>query len=249
MEEALRYAISKQELFLLYQPKVELATGFITGVEALLRWQSPEFGLVRPDTIIPLAEETKLILPIGEWILESACRQQTKWLAEGHDISMAVNISSVQFKDSELPQKIGRIIRETGIATNRLELELTESILVENPKYVSKFLATLRQLGCSLAIDDFGTGYSSLSYLKSFPLNVLKIDKSFIFDMEKNPSDRAIVQSIVNLARNLSMKTVAEGVENLRHRDILTALGCDYAQGYYYSRPEHPEKIFQNNKL
>ncbi len=243
MEHGLRHLLERDELELLYQPKVSVATGQVVGVEALLRWNSPEFGLVSPLRFIPLAEETRQIIPIGEWVLRHACLQQLEWLRQGLQLSMAVNISAVQFKSPALVERISGIIDETGISPENLELELTESALVEKPDEVVQLLERLRSLGCGISIDDFGTGYSSLSYLKAFPVTVLKIDRSFVMDLSHNSGDRAIAQSVVDLATNLGMLTVAEGVETPEQLEILEQIGCTYIQGFIYSRPIPADQI------
>ncbi len=243
MEQGLRHALKQNELELLYQPKVSISTGRVTGVEALLRWNSPEFGTVSPLRFIPIAEETRQIIPIGEWVLHHACIQQLEWEKQGLGLSMAVNLSAVQFKAPELIERISAIIDESGIRPENLELELTESALVEKPDEVVRVLESLRSLGCSISIDDFGTGYSSLSYLKAFPVTILKIDRSFVRDLSHNSGDRAIAQSVVNLATNLDMLTVAEGVETNEQYKILKQIGCTYIQGYLYSRPLHADQI------
>lgn len=237
MEHGLRHLLENHELELHYQPKVAVASGRVVGVEALVRWNSPEFGLVSPLRFIPLAEETRQIIPIGEWVLRTACRQQLLWQQQGLHLSMAVNLSAVQFKSASLIERISTIIDETGINPEDLELELTESALVEKPDEAVKLLKQIRSLGCSISIDDFGTGYSSLSYLKNFPVTVLKIDRSFVTDLARNSGDRAIAQSVVSLADNLGMQTVAEGVEQQEQLEILRQIGCTYIQGFFYSRP------------
>jgi diguanylate cyclase (GGDEF)-like protein len=243
LEHALRHALDYNELVLMYQPKICLESGHVTGVEALLRWNSPEFGLVSPLRIIPIAEETHAIIAIGEWVLRSACRQQVTWKQQGIDLGMAVNLSAVQFKSSILISQISAILDETGIHPERLELELTESALVDKPDEAVHVLENLRSLGCGIAIDDFGTGYSSLSYLKNFPITILKIDRSFVRGIDHDSGDRAIAQSIVALANNLKMNIVAEGVENLEQQAILQDLGCDCVQGFLYSRPVPADQI------
>jgi EAL domain-containing protein (putative c-di-GMP-specific phosphodiesterase class I) len=220
-----------------------VATGKVVGVEALVRWNSPEFGMVSPLRFIPLAEETRLIIPIGEWVLRTACQQQLAWQKQGIKLSMAVNLSAVQFKTPQFVDRIAAIIDETGICPENLELELTESILVERPDDAVRVLEQIRSLGCGIAIDDFGTGYSSLSYLKMFPVTVLKIDRSFVRDLTHDSGDRAIAQSVVSLASNLNMQTVAEGVEEPEQLEILRQLGCTYIQGFIYSRPVLAEQI------
>lgn len=243
LEQRLRQVLDKEELLLLYQPKVNLATGKVEGVEALVRWNSPEFGMISPLRFIPMAEETRMIIPIGEWVLEAACRQQVLWQQQGLPLTMAVNLSSVQFKSTTLIEQITAILDKTGMDSGMLELELTETTLVEKPKEATWILEQLRSLGCGVSIDDFGTGYSSLAYLKSFPVTVLKIDRTFVRDLASNSGDRAIAQSVVDLARNLNMRTVAEGAECQEQLAILKELGCDYVQGFVYARPVHPDEL------
>jgi len=242
-DQGLRHALSRQELRLHYQPKLSLATGRVVGVEALLRWESKEFGLVSPLSFIPLAEENRLIVPIGEWVLRTACQQQVAWQQQGLDLNVAVNLSAVQFKSPDLIDRIAAVMAETGIRPDQLELELTESALVEQPDEVVRVLERLRGLGCGISIDDFGTGYSSLSYLKAFPVSVLKIDRSFVQDLADDSGDRAIAQSVVNMADNLGMQTVAEGVETPEQQEILKQIGCTFVQGFMYARPLPAEQI------
>jgi diguanylate cyclase (GGDEF)-like protein/PAS domain S-box-containing protein len=243
LESALRHAIKRDELVLQYQPKVCHAQGKVMGVEALLRWNHQQQGMISPVRFIPLAEETRLIIPIGEWVLRTACRQQVAWRESGLDFRMAVNLSAVQFNSPDLIDRISMIIDETGIHPEHLELELTESALVAEPEKAVKTLEQLRDLGISIALDDFGTGYSSLSYLKTYPINVLKIDRSFVRDLGHDSGDRAIARSIVDLAGNLGMKTVAEGVETGEQVEILLELGCSCLQGFHYARPMLAEQI------
>ncbi|MDR3578427.1 MAG: EAL domain-containing protein [Oryzomonas sp.] len=243
LDQALRKVVDKNELQLLYQPKINLEHGCVTGVEALLRWNSPDFGLVSPLRFIPLAEENRTIIQIGEWVLRTACNQQVIWQQQGFDLDMAVNLSAVQFKSPSLISQISAILDETGMNPDRLELELTESALVDKPADGARILEDLRSLGCGIAIDDFGTGYSSLSYLKTFPITVLKIDRSFVRDLAHDSGDRAIAQSIVALARNLNIVTVAEGVEYYEQQTILQELGCTNLQGFLYSRPQPGDHI------
>lgn len=242
-DQGLRHALARQELRLHYQPKIALATGRVVGVEALLRWESSEFGMVTPDRFIPLAEENRFIVPIGEWVLRTACQQQVSWQQQGLDLSVAVNLSAVQFKTPDLIERIAAVIAETGIRPDRLELELTESALVDQPDEVVLLLERLRGLGCGVSIDDFGTGYSSLSYLKAFPVSVLKIDRSFVQDLADDSGDRAIAQSVVDMADNLGMQTVAEGVETIEQHEILRQIGCNFVQGFMYARPLPAEQI------
>lgn len=243
LEHGLRHVLARSELELHYQPKVSVASGEVTGVEALVRWNSPEFGLITPMRFIPLAEETRQIIPIGEWVLRTACLQQLAWQQQGLRLSMAVNLSAVQFKSPELVERISAIIDETGIKPENLELELTESALVDKPDDVVQVLERLRSLGCGISIDDFGTGYSSLSYLKNFPVTILKIDRTFVRDLAHDAGDRAIAQSVVSLAANLDMKTVAEGVEEPEQLEILKQIGCTYIQGFIHSRPVPADQI------
>ncbi len=245
LEQRLRRVLERNELLVLYQPKVDLNSGKVVGVEALVRWNSPDFGMVSPLRFIPLAEETRMIIPIGEWVLETACRQQVLWQEQGLPLSMAVNLSSVQFKSVTLIERITAILDKTGMQSGMLELELTESTLVGKPDEATWVLEQIRSLGCGIAIDDFGTGYSSLSYLKKFPVTILKIDRTFVRDLARNSGDRAIAQSVVALANNLDMLTVAEGVEQLDQLAILRELGCTFVQGFLYSRPVPAEELPQ----
>jgi len=235
LTNGLRQALERSELVLHYQPKISFDSGRISGVEALLRWDSPEFGRVMPDRFIPIAEETMMIMEIGEWVLLKACAQQVAWKHQGLDLTVAVNISAVQFRSPRLVQTVQSIIEETGIVAERLELELTESCLVDDPEETIKVLGALRELRCHIAIDDFGTGYSSLSYLKNFPVTILKIDRSFVRDLTENSGERAIAQSVVDLANNLNMITVAEGVELPEQQKILEDIGCHFSQGHLFS--------------
>jgi diguanylate cyclase (GGDEF)-like protein/PAS domain S-box-containing protein len=234
----LRVAVEKQELFLMYQPQVDLGSGQITGLEALLRWQSPEFGLVSPDRFIPIAENSGLIVSIGEWALRTACFQIRKWQDEGLlTVPIAVNVSAVQFRQRGFTKLIGEVLLETGIASKYLELELTESLLLSTGEMTFAILRELKAMGVSLVIDDFGTGYSSLSYLKHFPIDKLKIDQSSIRDVAENPDDAAITTAIIGIAKQLKLKVIAEGVDDKAQISFLQAHQCDEIQGYYFSRP------------
>jgi EAL domain-containing protein (putative c-di-GMP-specific phosphodiesterase class I) len=238
LESNLRLALEKRELFLLYQPQMEIATGRITGLEALLRWQHPELGLVPPDKFIRIAENCGLIVPIGEWVLRTACRQAQKWQDEGLPaVSIAVNISAVQFRQEDFCKLIKRVLHETGLAPRYLDLELTESLLLANGDMTFSVLQELKALGLTLAIDDFGTGYSSFSYLRQFQVSKLKIDRSFIRDVAANPDDAAITTAIISMAKSLNLKVIAEGVENEGQMLFLRAHQCDEIQGYYLSKP------------
>jgi EAL domain-containing protein (putative c-di-GMP-specific phosphodiesterase class I) len=244
LENGLRLALEKKELFLVYQPQIEIATGRIIGLEALLRWQHPELGLVPPDKFIRIAENSGLIVPIGEWVLRTACSQARKWQDEGLlAVPVAVNVSAVQFRQADFCERIGRVLWETGLAPQYLELELTESLLLSNADTRFSVLQDLRAMGLKLAIDDFGTGYSSLSYLKHFPVSKLKIDRSFIRDVAVNPDDAAITTAIISMAKSLNLKVIAEGVEDEAQMSFLRAHQCDEIQGYYFSKPLAVDKV------
>jgi diguanylate cyclase (GGDEF)-like protein/PAS domain S-box-containing protein len=241
---SLRVALEKRELFLVYQPQMDIATGRITGLEALLRWQHPELGLIPPITFIPIAENSGLIVPIGEWVLRTACSQAQKWQEEGHlRVPIAVNVSAVQFRQEGFPKFIGKMLQETGLAPQYLELELTESLLLSNADVTFSVLQRLKSMGLKLTIDDFGTGYSSLSYLKQFPVSKLKIDRSFIRDVAEKPDDGAIANAIIGMAKSLNLKVIAEGVENEAQMSFLREHHCDEIQGYYFSKPLLPDEI------
>ena len=237
-ESELRRALEQGQLSVHYQPKVAPDTRRIRGVEALVRWQHPSMGSISPARFIPVAEETGLIVQLGRWVLEQACRQQVAWKRSGlADVSMAVNLSTRQFSDADLLPDISRIITETGIDPQQLELEITESLLMNNEALGTDLLRQLKALGLQLAVDDFGTGYSSLASLKRFPIDTLKIDKAFVRDLEGNGEDQAIVQAIISMAKSLDLKIVAEGVETEAQWEFLRDRGCDDIQGYHFSRP------------
>ncbi len=232
----LRRAIDQGELVLHYQPKVELGTGEMRCVEALVRWQHPERGLLGPGEFIPMAEHTALIKPLTLYVLERALTDCRRWEDEGITVSVAVNLSAHHLADPGLPADVARILATTGLDPSRLELEITESALMADPARALTILEQLSEMGVALSIDDFGVGYSSLNYLKKLPVGVLKIDRSFVMNMETSPDDAMIVRSTIDLARNLGLRTVAEGVESLRVMNALQALGCDAAQGFHVSR-------------
>jgi len=244
LENSLRVALDKKELFLVYQPQVDMSTGRIVGLEALLRWQHPELGLVPPDRFIRIAEKSGLILPIGEWVLRTACSQALKWQEEGLPaLTVAVNVSAIQFRQESFCGLIGRVLHETGLAPQCLELELTESLLVADTGVTLSVIQELKAMGLTLAIDDFGTGYSSFSYLRQFRVSKLKIDRSFIRDVAVNPDDAAITAAIISMAKSLKLKVIAEGVENEAQMSFLRAHHCDEIQGYYFSKPLAVEKV------
>jgi diguanylate cyclase (GGDEF)-like protein/PAS domain S-box-containing protein len=240
LETSLRRALDRGELRVYYQPIVRLDDGGIDGFEALVRWEHPERGLLYPGEFIPLAEETGLILPIGSWVLEEACRQIGAWQGkrkQAGPISLSVNVSARQFQSTELVDTLARVLSNTGFEPRHLKLELTESVMMRDIDGALARLATLDGLSVQLAVDDFGTGYSSLAYLRRLPISVLKVDKSFVARLATDPKDGAIVRSVVALAHDLGMTAVAEGVETIDQFQHLKALGCEYGQGYLFSRP------------
>ncbi|AZB44996.1 bifunctional diguanylate cyclase/phosphodiesterase [Bacillus sp. FJAT-42376] len=243
LENGMRKALKQNEFTVVYQPQVEVATGTIIGVEALLRWNHPEWGMISPAEFIPIAEETGLILPIGEWVLYEACLQNKRWQQDGYPpIRMAVNISSRQFQQSNLVEMVTDTLSRADLHPAYLELELTESIIQDSQHAVSK-MQQLRDMGIHLSIDDFGTGYSSLSYLKTFPINTLKIDQTFTRNIYTDPKDASLVDTIINMAHNLNLKVIAEGVETEEQRKFLENKNCNEAQGYLFSRPIAAEDI------
>ncbi len=242
LESSLRLAVERNELYLVYQPQEDLATGEIIGCEALLRWKHPDLGLVSPSKFIPVAESSGLIMPIGEWVLKTACVQARQWQNEGLPaLPVAVNVSAVQFRQKGFLRLIETVLSETGLSPQYLELELTESLILSNANVVLSMLRQLKEMGVRLSIDDFGTGYSSLSYLKQFPVYKLKIDGSFVRDVSVDMDDAAIISSILSMAKNLGLKVVAECVENEEQVSFLRAHSCDEIQGYYFSEPLRPD--------
>jgi len=237
LENRLHTAIDRDELILHYQPKVDTLTGRVIGAEALLRWQHADLGLVPPGEFIPIAEETGLIVSIGDWVLREACRQAAAWRAAGlGSIRIAVNVASQQFRVNALVKTIREALEQHDLDGDALALELTESALMEKPKACIAALEELKGLGLRLSIDDFGTGYSSLSYLRRFPLDELKIDRSFVMDIPASVDDAAIVAAIISMAHSLSLSVVAEGVETVDQLSFLRGLGCDECQGFLFSR-------------
>ena len=238
IEEDLRRAIERQEFELHYQPKVDLKEGVITGAEALIRWAHPTRGWVPPADFIPIAEDCALIVPIGRWVLRQACEQARAWLDAGLPATpIAVNVSAMEFQNEEFLQGLSEILKESGWDPKLLELELTESVLMKHVEATIELLQTLRESGVRVALDDFGTGYSSLSYLRRFPIDSLKIDRSFVQQIASGPTDAAIVTAVISMARSLKLRVVAEGVETLQELKFLQARECDEVQGYYFSRP------------
>jgi diguanylate cyclase (GGDEF)-like protein/PAS domain S-box-containing protein len=244
IEQALRGALERGEFHLAYQPKLDLATGRIIAAEALIRWRHPLLGDVSPVRFIPVAEETGLIEPIGEWVLRTACRENQGWRKAGlPPLRVAVNLSARQFLAADLVGNVARALAETGLHPDGLELEITESLLIEDVERAAQLLQRLKALGLTLAIDDFGTGYSSLSYLKRFPVDAIKIDRIFISDILTDPDDAAITSAIIAMAKRLNLRVTAEGVEEAAHVDFLRERGCEEMQGFYFSRPVGPEEF------
>ncbi|MHC5895908.1 putative bifunctional diguanylate cyclase/phosphodiesterase [Nostoc sp.] len=238
LENELHGALGRNEMLVYYQPLIDLDNGEITGMEALVRWQHPTLGLISPAKFIPIAEANGLIVPIDQWVLRTACAQNRAWQLAGFSpIRISVNLSSRQFEQPNLVEVVSQIIQETGLKTSYLELEVTESFLMGDIERSVKTLKQLPELGIWLALDDFGTGYSSLNYLKRFPVNMLKIDRSFVQDVTSNPDSAAITDAIIALAKSLRLKITAEGVETKEQLDYLQMRGCDEGQGYYFSRP------------
>jgi predicted signal transduction protein with EAL and GGDEF domain len=233
LEYEMRQALPREEFVINYQPLIDLRTQRVTAVEALLRWHHPEHGPVSPETFIPIAEKCGLIAPISEWVLRTACTQVLNW----PDLRVAVNLSPVHFRSRELVDTIKSVLKETGLAPERLELEVTESVLIKDTAAALDILNALKALGVSIAMDDFGTGYSSLGYLNSFPFDKLKIDRSFISSLEDQEKSRAIVRSVLSLGESLQMTITAEGVEKIEQVECLMREGCQQVQGYFFGRP------------
>lgn len=244
LHSELRQAIEHNEFVLHYQPKVDSKTAEIVGIEALIRWNHPTRGLLYPIDFIPIAEETGIIKYIDEWVLHTACTQLKEWQQEGiSSLRLAVNLSAWQFKDQHLVETVIKVLEDTQIPASSLELEITETIAMENLSFTQSTLARLMNMGVTISIDDFGTGYSSLNYLKHFPVSFLKIDKSFVADMIEDKNTLSIVKAIIDVAHALQLKVIAEGVEDQNQFDVLMNMGCDEIQGYHISRPLNVEDI------
>ncbi len=238
LDSSMHHALDNGEFSLYYQPQIDAATGELIGCEALLRWNHPELGMISPLKFIPIAEANGLIIPIGRWVLYTACMQNRLWREAGHKpICVSVNLSAVQLIQEDFIDMISNTIKETGILPQYLELEITESVAVKNHEYITIIIEKLKSMGIRIALDDFGTGYSSLNYLKNFAITTIKIDKSFICDINENPKNSAIVSSILAMGHNLMLKVTAEGVETAVQYEILKERGCDFIQGYYFSKP------------
>jgi diguanylate cyclase (GGDEF)-like protein len=238
LEGDLRYALGQNEFLLHYQPKFNLQTGQITGVEALIRWVHPQRGMVPPAQFVPIAEECGLILPIGQWVLLEACRQARAWSDSGLGVvPVAVNVSAAEFGDKDFISGVRAVLIATGVEPANLELELTESVLMEDAASTVRTLGALKAMGVTLAIDDFGTGYSSFTYLRRFPVDALKLDQSFVQEITEDPGDATIVSAMINIGKSLNQRVIAEGVETRGQLKFLQSHGCDEGQGYYFSHP------------
>jgi len=237
LEAGLRHALERGEIEIFYQPKIAFGHGRVTGVEALIRWRHPQLGLLAPDRFVPLAEETGAIIPIGYWTLRRVCERARRWHDQGMPLSVAVNLSASQFHQPELLAQLAAIIKSTGVLAHALELEITESMVMKDPERAVGVMVALRAMGVRLSIDDFGTGHSSLGYLKRFPINQLKVDRSFVRDLPHNGDDVAITRAVIAMAHSLKMSVVAEGVEFQDQFDLLRAEGCDEFQGFYCRPP------------
>ena len=244
METWLRYALERSEFEVYYQPQLNLHSGRIEGSEALIRWCHPEHGYISPAKFVPLAEDTGLIVPIGQWVLETACAQAKRWLAQGLGVKyVSINLSSVQFNQTNLIDSIKNTLAVSGLLPQNLELEVTETALMQDAESAIEILSELKALGIRIAIDDFGTGYSSLSYLKELPIDTLKIDNCFVRGATHDPKNQAILQSTIELAHRLKLKVVAEGVENQAEQDLLSQYHCDYLQGFWVGKPMPPSAM------
>jgi EAL domain-containing protein (putative c-di-GMP-specific phosphodiesterase class I) len=244
LETSLRQALARQEFSLYYQPLLEMPSGRVVALEALLRWRHPERGLMIPDQFISLAEDSGLVVPIDHWVLASACRQATAWDEQGlPPVAVSVNLSGRTFADPDLLQAVVTALSESGLDPTRLELEITEGVLMERADRTIQTLQALKAVGVRLAVDDFGTGYSSLAYLKAFPIDILKVDRSFVRDLTRDADDAAIVLAVIALAQSLGLQVVGEGVEDAAQLGFLRERGCDYAQGFLWGEPVAAEQV------
>lgn len=244
IEASLHLALKRNEFVLHYQPKIDLHSGAIVGVEALIRWQHPQRGLLMPGHFVSIAEDCGLILPIGRWVLREACIQAGAWMDSGLPaITMAVNTSALEFRSDEFLDYVRTTLKTTGLDPHQLEIELTESILMRDVESTNSVLHSLSDMGIRLSIDDFGTGYSSLNYLRRFPINTLKIDKCFVNQLHTNPDDATIVQAVISMGKSLHKRVIAEGVETQQQYEFLLAENCDEGQGYYFGRPLAPQSL------
>lgn len=245
LEQELRHAIKEHALHLHYQPKIDIQSGELMGVEALLRWNHPEWGSIPPDKFIPIAENVGLIIPLGEWVIRTACKQNKAWQDAGYDpFIMSVNLSTLQFKQENLVEMIAEVLEETGLEAKWLELEITESVLINYDREIIQKLNRLKSMGIYISIDDFGTGYSSFNHIKNLPVDVVKIDRSFVRELP-NSNDEAIVSAIISMAQALKLKVLAEGIETNHQWDFLREEGCHEGQGYLFSKPIAPDEIEQ----
>ncbi|KHK64413.1 MULTISPECIES: EAL domain-containing protein [Pseudomonas] len=246
IESGLRLALQRKEFVLHYQPKLDLTSGEVVGVEALVRWNRPDHGLVYPSDFIPVAEDSGLIVPLSQWVLQEACQQARRWQAEGmRPLYLSVNVSAIDFRQRGFVDGIARTLKETGLDPTQLELEITESVLMQNIDTTVATLNAIKHLGIRLAIDDFGTGYSSLSYLQKFPVDVLKIDQSFVGDLSIDSNDAKLVSTIISLGKSLNLHIIAEGVETREQLEFLKIHHCEEAQGYYFSKAVEPQAFSQ----
>ena len=242
IESGLRLALQRKEFVLHYQPKIDLRSGKVVGAEALVRWNRPDIGLIYPSDFIPVAEDSGLIVPLSQWALQEACQQACRWQADGmRPLYLSVNVSTIDFRQRGFVEGIARTLKETGLDPTQLELEITESVLMQNVDTTVAILKAVKRLGIRLAIDDFGTGYSSLSYLQKFPVDVLKIDQSFVGDLSIDSNDAKLVSTIISLGKSLNLHIIAEGVETLEQLEFLKAHQCEEAQGYYFSKAVEPQ--------
>src|SRR6185312_14828008 len=247
LETNLRRAIEREELEVFYQPQVEYSSGKVVGAEALVRWHHPTLGFLPPAEFIPLAEDTGVIEELGAWVMQTACAEAGRWVADGFDeIRIAINVSTREFRNPNFYERMVETLARTGLAPQRLELELTETTIMENTQSAVELLRKIRQLGVKIAIDDFGTGYSSLSYLKRLPIDTLKLDRSFVNGATSDPDDAALVMAVITLAHNLRLKVMAEGVETEEHLRFLRLLRCDGGQGYLFGKPM-PAAVFRSS--